>query len=576
MSKRVKKTLLDFSVSISDIKPVNPLFSTCKVKVMYTGVNRNKSTISRQAVEKALPTLANIPIVGEFSVENQDFKGHGGSIDLSDYRYIHTTKPYGVVPESATIDWVNDKDPYGNPHEYLVVNGCYLWTGRYEEAESVINNGKGQSMEIEVVDGEFDKLQDSYIIKDFIFSALCILGDTTEPAFEGANITAYSLDKDSFKREFSLMLKELKSISNKEGNNMEKLKQLLQQYSVSMEEVTASGIVFEGLSEDQLEVKFVETFGNKGAKNKNQKQVASGLDSDNSENAPKGSVQKDPNEQYKKMMGNGDNTPNNGDVPDAQDPKDGAKEDNKDKNFDLTPEQMTAMAKKSANVSAPEKSAVGNPDNLELEPVIQDKNNDTKTSLKGDYLVEDQGNKAFDVKDEEDATVKYNEDPTQVEPEKPAKKNKDVKDSQKGDYIDIEKDASFADDPDKDGDDDSSKSGDNDNDANGKDLKKKYELLLAEVEELRAFKLEVEKTDKTAKAEKLFKDFQLNEQDVEGIDIHAFSLEQLEEKCYAILGRKMVSKKNFSKESNKGIHLPVNNIGSENNEHSRYGNLFNK
>src|SRR5690606_1460675 len=146
------KKLLDFEASISDVKQINPLFSTCKVRVLYTGKNRNMSIITKDAVEKALPTLKNIPIVGEYSEEAQDYKGHGGKIDLDTYKYVHTTKPYGVVPESATYEWeeVNGK-------EYLTIHGCYLWTGRYEEAYDVIKNGKGQSMEIEVVDGRWDE-----------------------------------------------------------------------------------------------------------------------------------------------------------------------------------------------------------------------------------------------------------------------------------------------------------------------------------------------------------------------------------------------------------------------------------
>lgn len=549
---------------------------------MYTGKNRNMSTITKGAVEKALPTLANIPIVGEFSVDKNDFKGHGGKIDVNnDYRYIHTTKPYGVVPESATTQWVQVQGADGQTREYLEIDGCYLWTGRYEEAESIVQNGKSQSMEIEVTDGSWDSYEESYMINDFIFSALCILGDDTEPAFEDAKITAYSLDKDVFKQEFTEMMDELKfSLSqNKEVKHMDKLKQLLKQYSVSMKEVTASGIVFANLSEEQLEAKFVEVFGNKGAKNKNQNQVASGLDSDNSENAPKGTVTKDPDEQYGKMMGKGNKSPQNDeqDVKDPQDPKDGAKEDDEDKKFDLTPEQVTAMAQKSASVAKPAKDAVGNPDNLELEPVIQDKNNDNPSSLKGKVEELQQGDASFDAKDVEDADVKFNEDPTQVEPVLQPKKNHDDKDSLKGDYIEIEKDASFADkDPDNDGDDDSSAKGDNDADA--KDLKKKYDLLLAEVESLREFKLQIEKADKEDKAEKLFKDFQLNESDIEGLDIHAFSLEEIEEKCYALLGRKIASKKNFSKDETKGIHLPLHN-GNENKDErvaSRYGNLFSK
>src|SRR5690606_32746284 len=75
-----------------------------------------------------------------------------------------------------------------------------------------------------------------------------------------------------------------------------------------------------------------------------------------------------------------------------------------------------------------------------------------------------------------------------------------------------------------------------------------------ELETLREFKLNVEKEKaeqaKTAHADKvqeLFTNFQLKEEDIQDLDIHAFSYEEIEEKCYAILGRKLAQKQNFSK-----------------------------
>lgn len=216
------------------------------------------SIITKNAVDKALPTLRNIPIVGEYSVDAKDFKGHGGAIDMDSYDFIHTTKPYGVVPESATYSWEEVKGNDGTTREYLTIEGCYLWTGRYEEAYSVVESSKGQSMEIEVTEGRWDEEQEAYQIDNFVFSALCILGDDVEPAFENANITAYSLkDKESFNKEFSQMLSDLESLpKEKEVNEM--LKDLLIKYSTTMEDLTAKGLNFSEISEDELEAKIAE------------------------------------------------------------------------------------------------------------------------------------------------------------------------------------------------------------------------------------------------------------------------------------------------------------------------------
>ncbi len=65
-------------------------------------------------------------------------------------------------------------------------------------------------MEIEVSSGDFNN-DDVFEITSFNFSALCILGDETEPCFEGANVTSsFNLNKEDFKNQFNQMIKELK------------------------------------------------------------------------------------------------------------------------------------------------------------------------------------------------------------------------------------------------------------------------------------------------------------------------------------------------------------------------------
>src|SRR5690606_5434970 len=399
------KKLLDFEASISDVKQINPLFSTCKVRVLYTGKNRNMSIITKDAVEKALPTLKNIPIVGEYSVEAKDYKGHGGAIDLDSYDFIHTTKPYGVVPESATYEWEEVRG-----REYLTINGCYLWTGRYEEAYSVVEKGKGQSMEIEVTDGRWDEEEEAYRIDNFIFSALCILGDDVEPAFEDANITAYSLDKDSFKQEFSSMLSELKSTLSQEKEVNGMLKELLEKYSLTVEDLTAKGIDFNEISEDELEAKIVEVFEIEA----NPQPEGEGDGEQNPEGDGEGQEPEGQEDPEANPEGEGDTDPEGGNDP--------------EQDLDNQEGQVDVEA---------------------LQSRIQDLETENHS------------------------------------------------------------------------------------------LTTKVQTLETEIEGLRQFKLDVEKADHEAKVATMFSNFQLSEEDVEGLDIHAFSLDEIEEKCYAILGKKL-------------------------------------
>ncbi len=206
---------------------INPLMSKCEIKVFYIGENRNQSYISRETALEIAKTLRGAPIVGYYKDEKEDFADHGNRMILDD-EGIHfevLTKPYGFVAPNADV-WFQkftDVDEFGNEieREYLVTTG-YLWTGQFPEAQSVIEDGKPQSMELDEssLDGHWAKNNKNgmefFIINDAIVSKLCILGDSTEPCFEGASITAandttptrYTLD-DEFKKSLFTMMKEL-------------------------------------------------------------------------------------------------------------------------------------------------------------------------------------------------------------------------------------------------------------------------------------------------------------------------------------------------------------------------------
>lgn len=183
----------------------------------YFGLNRNNSDISRDTIQRNLGSIYNIPIVGEYIESVENFGGHGGKIEVTDesVKFVHTTKPYGIVPESAKVYWELVTEDNGDENEYLTVEDAYLWTGRYPEAEMLLNQSFGQSMEIEIDSNHFENGVN--VITDFKFSALCILGINkdsdpdgfVEPCFESGSIVAYSLDRDKFRSEFNQMVSEL-------------------------------------------------------------------------------------------------------------------------------------------------------------------------------------------------------------------------------------------------------------------------------------------------------------------------------------------------------------------------------
>lgn len=258
---------LRFNSEIQSIEKINPLFSRANIRVLYTGHNRNGSYFSKESVEASIGSIYNIPIIGEYLEDTDNFGGHGASIEFKDddIKLIYSTKPYGVVPESANVYWDSVTEKDGTVNEYLTIDGAYLWTGRYSELNTLLEEGKfNQSMEIEIIDGSFSKIDniETFRVDNFLFSALCILGidkggeGHVEPAFESAQITTYSLDKEGFKSQFNQMIAELKFSIKEGGTKMVEVTQetveTTEQEEV-VEEVTETTQEFEQADETSLD-----------------------------------------------------------------------------------------------------------------------------------------------------------------------------------------------------------------------------------------------------------------------------------------------------------------------------------
>ena len=212
----------------SSMKQLNKQFALVDILLCYHGDNRNRTSMSKEVIESALPSLYGIPIVGEYIYlddGSQDFGSHGGKIILSDkgIKFEDTTKPYGFITKDAVDNakWVTitEKDGF-TQHEYLELKSCIVWEKRYEEVSSLLDKNYGQSMEISINAGHEDE-NGYYVIEDMTFSAACILGSNPDgtdviPCFESACIGRH-YELDTFKQEFSLMLDEYKKLNETSG-----------------------------------------------------------------------------------------------------------------------------------------------------------------------------------------------------------------------------------------------------------------------------------------------------------------------------------------------------------------------
>lgn len=222
----------NFNSKVYSIEKINPFFSKVKIYVMYDGLNRKGSYLSRKAINEAIPTIYNLPIVGEYLVDERNFGGHGASLVKNaqgERELVLSTRPYGTIPESAQVYWELVTEEDGIEREYLVIDGAYLWTGRYPELHTILDEGYyGQSMEIEIVNSKqsFVDGQDVLNIQEFIFTGFCLLGidkdsdmfGHVEPAFESGKVVTYSLDKETFTSQYHQMIDELR-FTLKEGGN---------------------------------------------------------------------------------------------------------------------------------------------------------------------------------------------------------------------------------------------------------------------------------------------------------------------------------------------------------------------
>ena len=175
-----QKLKYTFDTAVTNIQDLNKAFALGTLKVGYTGLNYNGSSISKEAFELSASTMFNVPIVANYSVVDGTIGEHDeGFVTTADeqIRYVVFTEPVGVVPESATYRWEQIEDD-GVVHDYFCIDNVILWK-RQSCYNKIKNNGiTSQSMEIAINDGN---LSDGVLyINSFEFEAFCLL-ESAEP-----------------------------------------------------------------------------------------------------------------------------------------------------------------------------------------------------------------------------------------------------------------------------------------------------------------------------------------------------------------------------------------------------------
>lgn len=273
----VVKTNGFFEANESDM----PGMLKLKLKVCHTDVNRNGSHISKENMEKAMPTLKYRPILAyihELKDGTKDFYAHNMEIvenedGETEINYIE--KQVGCyTADEPWLEYDEEKDK-----DYVMAYAVI--PEGYTEAADIIRRKNGTKVSCELVINELSyNAKEKYLdLMDFYFAGTTLLGvdedgneigegmlgaraDISdfchkEPTFNYQEKLIETLEKLNFTLE---SLNKEKNVEDKGGErDMEKFNELLAKYGKTAEEISFD---VEGLSDEELEAKFEEEFGN--------------------------------------------------------------------------------------------------------------------------------------------------------------------------------------------------------------------------------------------------------------------------------------------------------------------------
>lgn len=245
------------------------------IKSCHSKLNRNNSFIKDSVMKKALPSFANKPILAEITTNSKgqdDFGAHAIEVvkdenGESQTRYIE--HPVGIVPESCNARMEYDKK---NDKTYTIVDGFIFNYYGNETAEILKRRGGSEvSVELDVYDISWNAKEKYLEINDYIYCGVTLLGEDYTPGMEGARLDISDFSHYSsidYTKEINEMKSRLIQLEHrvsdkniKEGGNkqiMSKFEELLAKYNKTADDITFD---YETLSDEELEAKFAELFG---------------------------------------------------------------------------------------------------------------------------------------------------------------------------------------------------------------------------------------------------------------------------------------------------------------------------
>ncbi len=289
-----------FSESESDM----PGMMQVELKVCHIDTNRNGSHISKENMEKAMPTLKYRPILAyihELEDGSKDFYAHNVEVvenedGEAELHYIE--KQVGCF--KAEDPWLK----YDKKMDKTYVHAYAVIPEEYTETADIIRRKNGTKVSCELVINELSyNAKEKYLdLTDFYFGGCTLLGcdeDGNEigEGMLGSSIVDFCHKEPTFNYQDKLIetLEKLnftlESLNNtnadKKGGNVEMntFEILLEKYGKTVEDVTFDT---EGLSDEELEAKFKEAFEDAEGDNATDDDADNGTSDEGSEGADEG------------------------------------------------------------------------------------------------------------------------------------------------------------------------------------------------------------------------------------------------------------------------------------------------
>lgn len=200
-------------------------FLKVKVWLMHTGQNLNGSSFPKEVVDKAIPTLANTPILSfieENALGESDFSDHRIVLHRNEdgeFNFKYLGSAVGVIPENNNAHWETRVTDSGEEKEYLVVEAL-MWT-KWGDPTDIMKRKSitNQSMELaENYTGSFDD-KGVFHFETFSFFGACLLGDGVSPAMESSTVEVQFSKDVTLQNTIENKLQEFYTLFSQEGGN---------------------------------------------------------------------------------------------------------------------------------------------------------------------------------------------------------------------------------------------------------------------------------------------------------------------------------------------------------------------